>query len=334
MKAREIGSEFWNIPTQDKDNLVFSDDTKWFVSGRAALDYILKDILSYKKITTIALPSWCCDSMIQPILNNNLNYIFYSVIIENNELIIEDNYDADVLLLIDYFGYKIERKKSFKGLIINDVSHSVFTEVDNDSDYVFGSLRKWAGFKTGGFAYARKGFSIRNNNRINYEYVSLRKKAMEEKEKYITGLSDKKDYLQIYAKAELMLDNLYDYSAINEDIDAAKHFAVENIKKQRQENAKVLLDIVKDYAIFKNVNKEDCPLFVPIIVPNNKRDQLKKYLIDNNIYCPVHWPVTDLHKLSKQERYIYDNELSLVCDQRYDKEDMEFMCKKIKEFLC
>lgn len=334
MKSKEIGSEFWSIPIQDENNLVFSDDTKWFISGRAALDFILKDILSYRRIKTVALPSWCCDSMIQPVLNNDLKFVFYPVVIENNELVINDEVDADVLLTIDYFGYKANRKKSFKGLVINDISHSVFTQTDDDCDYIFGSLRKWAGFKTGGFANARKCFSINANTYTNDEYVSLRKEAMIEKEKYINDQINKKDYLQVYAKAESMLENLFNYSSIEEDINSAKHFAVEDIKKQRQDNARVLLDTVKEYAIFKNADKDDCPLFVPIIVPDNKRDQLKAHLIKNNIFCPVHWPITDLHNLSKQEKYLYDNELSLVCDQRYNNEDMEYMCKKIKEFLC
>lgn len=333
MRSKEIGSEFWNIPTKKDDNLVFSDDTKWFISGRAALDYILRDILSYKNIQTVALPSWCCDSMIEPIIRNNLRPVFYSVTY-NNKLIIDSNVDADALLWIDYFGYKTENRLKFDGIIINDVSHSIFTQKDTESDYIFGSLRKWAGFKTGGFALSKKGFKISQNLSTNDEYVNLRIEAMKEKEKYISEKQDSKEYLEIYSKAEEMLKDLYDYNGLKEDIDHAKHFDVKTVKKQRQENATTLINSFAEYAMFKEVKEEDCPLFVSIMVPDGKRDILRRYLIDNNIYCPVHWPISDIHQLNEKEREIYDNELSLVCDQRYNIEDMNYLCEKVKEIIC
>ena len=80
------------------------------------------------------------------------------------------------------------------------------------------------------------------------------------------------------------------------------------------------------------MKENDCPLFVPILVEN--RNELRKYLISKNIYCPVHWPISSLHKLSDEERYIYDHEISLVCDQRYNLEDMDYICECIKEFKC
>lgn len=73
-------------------------------------------------------------------------------------------------------------------------------------------------------------------------------------------------------------------------------------------------------------------MFVPVLVPGGKRDELRRYLIKNEIYCPVHWPVSDYHRLDNKEQFIYDNEISLVCDQRYTEEDMYRMVKKIKAF--
>ena len=63
----------------------------------------------------------------------------------------------------------------------------------------------------------------------------------------------------------------------------------------------------------------DCPLFVPVIVQNEKRDLIRKKLIEHSIYCPVHWP----HPKATCESNLYDMELSLICDQRYNEEDMQ-----------
>ena len=74
-------------------------------------------------------------------------------------------------------------------------------------------------------------------------------------------------------------------------------------------------------------------MFVPILVPDGKRDGLKRYLIKKGIYCPIHWPVGKYHRLDERTEYIYKNELSLVCDQRYTEEDMERIVKAIQLFM-
>ncbi|MDO4940308.1 MAG: hypothetical protein Q4E33_01280 [Erysipelotrichaceae bacterium] len=322
--SREIGSEFCSIPLQDEDNLVFSSDTKWFVSGRAALDYIIKDIKSKNNVKTVAIPSWCCESMIEPFIKNDIEVKFYSVTYDN-ELVINNNIEADILFRIDYFGYK-QDTIDFKGIVVDDITHSIFSNINRNGDYVFGSLRKWAGFKTGGFAYSNH-FSINEELKECDDYIELRTKAMSDKQKYLDGQIKEKTYLDIYEEAEEMLDSLYGYKGFDEDIYNARHLDINFIKNKRRYNAKVLLETVKQCAMFKDVQDDDCPMFVPILVEN--RDELRKYLIDNDVYCPIHWPISNLHKLTVDEKYIYDHELSLVCDQRYGVDDM----KRISDLL-
>ena len=88
-----------------------------------------------------------------------------------------------------------------------------------------------------------------------------------------------------------------------------------------------------DLLIFPEMKSADCPFFVPIIVPDGKRNELRRFLINKDIYCPVHWPVSQLHKLGEKEQFLYDNELSLVCDQRYSEYDMNRMVDLINSFL-
>ena len=60
---------------------------------------------------------------------------------------------------------------------------------------------------------------------------------------------------------------------------------------------------------------------------------LRKYLIEQQIYCPVHWPISNLHQISERAKEIYHIELSLVCDQRYGKSDMDRMAKALNNFF-
>lgn len=104
-----------------------------------------------------------------------------------------------------------------------------------------------------------------------------------------------------------------------------KHLDVDLIKEHRRRNAKMLMDAFKDLLLFPEMRDMDCPMFVPIMVPDGKREELRKYLIEKEIYCPIHWPLSEYHKENMKKDKIYQSELSLVCDQRYDADDMRRM---------
>lgn len=323
----EIGSEFCSIQISEKKNNIFLRDTVWFLSGRIALKKIIKVIKSKYSVYTVAIPSWCCESMIIPFLEADLKVEFYSVTgIEQNL----SNINTDIVLVMDYFGYTGHSNVfGYNGIVIRDITHSLFSEINNDADYYFGSLRKWDGFLTGGFAW-----NIDNGDElVDKKYIELRRTAMSEKLKYINGLSDSKEYLKIYGQAEKYLELLNEIKGADlYDIQSAQKLDVNFIKKRRRENAKCLLKEFVNMTIFKELKANDCPMFVPILVPDGKRDALRRYLIAHEIYCPVHWPVSEYHQLDDETKNVYVNGLSLVCDQRYTEKDMKRMINVIKQF--
>lgn len=221
----------------------------------------------------------------------------------------------------------------YHGIVVRDTTHRPFTGGYNDAKYYVGSLRKWAGFWTGGYVMGQFSTDC-NAIQHNADYVEICKHAMELKEQYIAGKSDnKEEYLQLYAQAEESHDDRWVYGATRRDIDCAKHLDVDLIFDRRRKNSQILIDGLKDLCVFKQIENIDCPLFVPVIVPDGRRDNLRQYLIANGIYCPVHWPISNFHKLTDEERFVYDNELSLVCDQRYNVDDMQKIVDVVKVFL-
>ena len=332
MLKKEIGSEFWDAPINNKGICgYFSEANQWFVAGRSALKAIIKEI---NHCRTIAMPSWCCDSMVKPFLNAGMEVCYYPVFFENG-LIQHINFDCDVLFLMDYFGYlsRTPDLSSYNGVIIRDVTHSIFSSNPNDSDYYFGSLRKWCGVCTGGYAWTKDGHMMSIERYTDDIYVTLRKKAMRLKKSYIHNReASDKSYLKIFEEAEKRLDDARNYPAVEEDILIAKKLDVDFIKTRRRLNAQILQKAFPDWLIFSIMGDNDCPMFVPILVPNAQRDALRNYLIKNDIYCPVHWPLSKYHKLNEKEKFLYKNELSLVCDQRYDANDMNRMIKIIELF--
>ena len=89
--------------------------------------------------------------------------------------------------------------------------------------------------------------------------------------------------------------------------------------------------------IFNDVENDVTPMFFPIYVKNN-RDELRRKLIENEIYCPVHWPIPKQVNghLNITTKNIYDSILSIPCDQRYQIEDMRRIINEIvkrREFI-
>lgn len=329
---REIGSEFWEVPTEKKNDDLFPESTQWFLSGRSALYAIIHELGSIK---SVSLPSWCCESMIKPFVKAGIKIFFYPVYWQDG-LIQEIDLSNDALFIMDYFGYSsqpLPDLNGYKGAVIRDVTHSFFSITHTDADYYFGSLRKWCGVWTGGYAWSKDGRRLCVENCDDLGYVSLRKSAMNLKNCYIhEHRSTNKGYLTIFHEAEERLEKIGIAPAADRDVQAIRRLDIHQIKSVRRKNAQILRSAFPDWNVFPQMNDSDCPMFVPVFVPGGKRDELRRYLVRHEIYCPVHWPVSGYHKFDDRTEYIYENELSLVCDQRYSEEDMFRMIEVINAF--
>lgn len=332
---QEIGSEFWEVETGSKPCLIFPARTQWYLSGRSALQAIIQE-LGWAR--SVSMPAWCCASMIKPFIDAGIKVRFYPVYSESG-IRQEINTDADVLIIMDYFGYSNDRDIKHP-CIIRDVTHSIFSRDYQDADYYFGSLRKWSGVWTGGYAWTQDGHKLLNGSKNGDKYISLRSNAMKLKKRYINAITNDrgqhisdKNYLQIYEEAEDELENIGIVPASVRDAELVRKLDVDYIKQKRRSNAEVLMKAFADMLLFPQLGKSDCPMFVPIFVPNGKRDALRKYLINNEIYCPVHWPISKYHVLDERTNELYKNELSLVCDQRYFLHDMDRIIDTICRFM-
>ena len=328
---KEIGSEFWNVPVSESENGCFPDNALWFLSGRSALESIIAEIKRNNNVKSVSMPAWCCDSMVKPFVDAGLQVRFYPVYPQGNGLKqdLSSVYESDILFIMDYFGYSDDTPiNDFSGIVIRDLTHSVFSNKEKSADYSFGSLRKWAGFQTGGFGWGLEMPLLPENA----EYIALRYKAMQEKQRYMCGASDDKSYLETYALAEELLEVCSAAQGLEQDTFLAKRLNLEFLRGRRRENAAKLLEAFGDRAIFKELKENDCPLFVPILVPEKQRDALRRHLIQNEIYCPIHWPQTEYQHPDAKSAVLYKQELSLVCDQRYDLADMDRLIEAINTF--
>ena len=323
---REIGSEFWEVPVRETETGLFPATVQWYGSGRAALRAVLAD---RPEIRTAAVPAWCCDSMIAPFLQAGIDVRFYDAFPGTGPVPA-----CDALLSLNYFGYGGTGEEEHP-CVIRDVTHSLFSQSRAEGAYTFGSLRKWCGIRTGGFAWAADGHPLPSGGAPDKEYLQLRWTAMEQKARYLEdpAADPEKKYLALFSAAEERLDGGTGIDGADpRDIELAARLDADRIRAARRRNARLLMEAFPEWLLFPELREDDCPLCVPVRVPGGKRDALRRFLIDRQIYCPVHWPLTALHRVSPAAAEIMENELSLVCDQRYNEDDMARIIETVRAF--
>lgn len=349
----EIGGEYYSYDTTENvSKRIIEKYTLYALSGRSSIDFIVKDIVKFNKIKQAFLPSYCCDSMIIPFIKDGIQISFYDVYFAADgeisfDLSVLEGISDSIVLAMDYFGFdrqivaNVFSKIDNSAFKVEDMTHSWLTkENDIRADYWFASIRKWT--RIGGLSILRKkeGFYGIPLNRSNPQFLQCRNDAANMKYDYINnGIGEKTKFLSLFERAESYLEENYKLCKADEkDIATYNKLDMDFIKTRRKRNASYLISEIKQIEhidlIYDEVKENDCPLFVPVIVSSKIRDKLRNYLISENIYCPIHWPVSKHHTFNSDKTMeIYKKELSLLCDQRYNIEHMEYIISKIKMFM-
>lgn len=340
---KEIGSEYYyeEIGFEKKilcDEFQSVNNYAWVFSGRTAIETILKNSPRVKKVI---LPSYCCDSMIEPFRKANISIAFYDVFYDKKLVIdIEITEDVDMILWCNYFGFYVEMPDFTKfinrgGIVVEDITHSFLSErpFHKQSHYLVASIRKWGPILCGGYCAAiSSSLHYIPTDNPSEEFLQSKLRAMRLKREYLYGKEsiEKQMFLNDFNSSNKWLAS--NYSNLKMDDESIRMFNGINwdeVRERRKENAHVLYEGLEDNPNIKFLFPQKdmrCPLFVPIIIEKRKRNELREKLVNNNIYCPVHWP-----KPNEQcESNLYDFELSLICDQRYKTADM----KKIVSIIC
>lgn len=336
----EIGSFFWIDRTKTVDYegknsfLPTITDQALTFSGRSAIDVALQDALQKREIKSAYVPSWCCDTMLQPFINHGISLQYYSVCQIEGKICCQIDLDqtCDVFLHMRYFGMEAEELtnaiSSFKArgtIILEDITHSVFDEESFSvlSDYLVASLRKWFPIPAGGWIGKKSGLlDVKPCLDSNFAVIG-KIQGMEKKRQYIIEKSGSPDeYLNLHIKFEEELscfNGQYQMDTVSYRILSMEN--VERIQEQRRQNAvflqQSLLD-VEEITLPKMNLKKTTPLYYPIFLQPSDCDSLKKALILQKIYCPTHWPI-----IPGVFCDIPSQEISLICDQRYGLNDMQ-----------
>jgi len=334
----EIGSEFWmpcdvTLSIYSKSWLPKGKDYTFTFSGRTAIETVLNDIGSAVKKALI--PSYCCDSMIEPFQAAGIAVDFYDVrIADSFEINLAIPTDCDVLLWCNYFGFQSNYPKDIVlafqkrgGIVIEDITHSLLSEKQclENSNYLVASLRKWGPLLSGGFCSKRNGnFTTKPTLTPAHEFLEAKRNAMRLKAQYLSDGDRKKktQYMQLFAESNHWLVEHYSRLTMDEESQyMLSRWNLDKIRVRRRKNAQAIYKELTGSKVITPLfplSKMDCPLFVPVIVKSGVRETIRQRLIAEEIYCPIHWP----HPQAECNSNLYDLEISLICDQRYSEQDM------------
>ncbi len=356
---RGIGSEFW-LPTQFYDEKIKNniDDIlpkgkKLFtMSGREAITQIIKS-LKFKKEEKIFLPSYLCESVLNPFQKKSIKTIFYKIKnnleIDLNDIIEKIDNNTKAILIIHYFGFlqpiNIMKELKNKLFVIEDITHSILSANPGKTsgsigDISFASFRKLLPIPDGAvISYNNENIKIPKLAKVDLShmwYTNFRELGMYYRGNFIrNGDAFSKKISQIYfQKSEELLEEIYQNPCNISKISMTifNKLNIKEIIKQRRENflniQKFNNHIIKP--IFPKLKKGICPLGFPIL--SNNRNELRDYLIKNKIYPPIHWNLPNI--INKDEFKvsweISNKELTIPIDHRYNKFHLNYI-KKILE---
>lgn len=328
----EIGSEFWlqGIP----ETLLKGRNGVYALSGRTAIDLILQDILRQKAVKSVYMPAWCCDSMLAPFLDRGIRVYFYDLWADEGlHYDVDETAVPDIFYLTNYFGYEntlsIEVVDYFKkrgSTLLYDRTHSYLMSDEPYTmlaDYSFVSIRKWMGVVDGAVV---SGLT-ENPTLKECSYVSIKEDAMWKKFRYLDGDERiiKQDFLIAFGQfGHFLAADYRDYEMDDLSYTLYSREDWAKVKKKRHENASYLHLHLRGSHFLDELTNFAAPLFVPIFLSTKElRDTIRKRLIENQIYCPVHWPKPKQIPTDYRANEIYERELSLICDQRYGVEEMQ-----------
>lgn len=339
-----IGDVFSQVDTNCEetnylDKYIGDGELLYMMSGRCGINIVLEDIIkTMNRPLKAYIPLYTCETVVAPFKKNNCEIIYYDVDKNLKPILEEESIEnCDVMLICGYFGFvrydveSVKYAKSLGKIVIEDATHSVFSSggMSPYVVYIAGSLRKWINVDSGGFALKRNGKFVAKQKEFSDEHLKLRHNI----EKF--GHSDPELARKYFWQAEYMLRDIFDSQKSDDNsIYTMKHMDVERIIDKRRTNYKYLYDKINNelvHAIFE-LKEGDVPSHFTIFV--KERDKFFDYILKNNIQPKIFWPAHNTEKEleNKEAQYIYENILSLPCDQRYSEKEMSYVAEIVNSF--
>jgi hypothetical protein len=290
-------------------------------TGRNALEYILR----IRKYSTIYLPYYTCEVLLEPLKKLNVHYQFYHID-EDLDPIIDFNIDErSCLLYTNYFGLKTETVKKLakevKNLII-DNAQAFFCKPINGCD-TFYSCRKFFGVPDGAYLNITTTLGLNLKQDQSVDRFSHLIKSID--------INIEEGYADYIKNNNVLCNNeIKKMSVLTENILSSIDY--EECADIRRKNFAYLDEHLGSENILRiNFSAEDVPMVYPLLVED---PSVKQQLINQKIFVATYWP--NVYEWASDDSYEYflaKNLVSLPIDHRYSLVDMKMIVKVLKPLI-
>lgn len=338
----EFGSDFHRCDASFRGQSVldtFIPQPQYYADGRLAL----VSIILQQQWKRIWFPTYFCYEVIE-FVKQFITICFYKdhPLEENDSDIITTlpYKEGDALIRINYFGLRTKRSNTNIPVpVIEDHTHALISNwaLNSDADWCIASLRKTLPIAMGGILWSPKKHTLPNPPKfieLQNTIAQTRYLAMQLKAHYLTFGGDKDTFRRLYITTEQEIDHFLTPAAIDSKskqiIDC---FDVQQWHKQKYYNWQTIYSLLHhNFQIVVGETVEETLFSTIILMPNKKkRDEFRNYLIKHSIYPAILWEIPD--KVAYDKCKDFGNRmLSIHCDARYSKDDIEQMCKIINNY--
>ena len=293
-------------------------------SGRACLAWLMEQ----KKIRRIALPDFLCDVVADVCRAEGAEIREYAV---GEDLLPQDAVPepGESFYLVNFYGQltpdDIAEYRARAGHLIVDNAQTYFTPPIPGIDTIY-TCRKFFGVPDGGFLYtdllldAHAAFGLPERS-VSYERMRFVMGRFEQTAgAFYEEASRNNDMLPLKPRR---------MSALTENLLRAVDYP--RVQKQRTEN------FLRLHEALGKINRlslrvPEGPYAYPLMLEDGP--VCRQALIAQKIFVPQLWPnVVREQPSGSTARMLAENILPLPCDQRYGKEEMEFIIARVRTWL-
>ena len=291
----------------------------------------------------VLLPSYLCPTVLIPFKRLNINYRFYNITetlrIDTVDLLNKIDNKVKAVLFINYFGIInntqeiriLKENISDSVILIEDMVQNLFSK-NIIGDFAFNSFRKFFPLE-GSIIVSKEQIKAKpERSSDNYFYPRLKGRYL----RYIYShykINTVGAFLSSFEEAEKRYyqNKVMGFSNYNKFI--LSKINLETITSQRINNYNYLLERFLDYALFKEPCNNSIPLGFPVLVEN--REKTRKTLMNKNIFCPVHWVLSDeIDKNQFRESWELSKKILTIPINQYIKEkELAYLIRFMEDII-
>jgi len=343
-QRRTVGSD---MPSVEHSNAVGDQALPWQTdepivyaeTGRQILRH-LSDGLWKMGRRELVLPDFLCESMILPFSGHAWKISTVSVdadyVMQPRSLVqrAKATREPFVVLTAAYFGRQpdaelvsaVGQVQEAGGFVIDDETHRILDPLPIGADVAIASLRKLLPLADGAYLRGWSGFP---SSGMLPPRELRRWQAMDDKR------AETKASEEIYAgfvrgneelEAELELRSISNRSRL--ELSSLDYKMMALTRCANAEILSLLLAGIEEVQIVNIPDSRSIPSHLLVRSPDPSA--LQKHLAAAGIFCPIHWPATDLlHRKAMWPKL----SVSMPIDHRYDARDMHNMAHALKEYF-